>query len=200
MPLVPELLRAPDGQRTPCIVKGCKRPRGNKDGYCPGHARQLRKTGAVTPTFQSRMKQPEFCSFEGCTGKARSKGYCSAHIRQLRLNGKMVPIRTILDECTYIGAHHRCRALWGSSQQHPCIECGEPAEDWAYDGTDPTELYDTRNDWVVAYSRFPEFYMPMCKPCHKERDVERRQAERRLFREWRQSQMQPFGVDDAPPF
>ena len=42
--------------------------------------------------------------------------------------------------------------------------------------------------------------MPMCKPCHKERDVERRQAERRLFREWRQGQMPPFGVDDSPPF
>jgi hypothetical protein len=112
----------------------------------------------------------------------------------------MLPIRTILDECTYIGTHQRCRMLWGSSQQYPCAKCGEPAEDWAYDGTDPTELYDTRNDWVIAYSRFPEFYMPTCKPCRKARDVERRQAERRLFREWRQSQAQPFGGDDEPPF
>ncbi len=50
-PLVPELLRAPNGQRTPCIVKGCKRPRDSKDGYCHGHTRQLRTTGTVTPTF-----------------------------------------------------------------------------------------------------------------------------------------------------
>ncbi|MGO9928302.1 MAG: helix-turn-helix domain-containing protein, partial [Mycobacterium sp.] len=40
LPLIPELLRAPNGQRTPCIVKGCKRPRQSKTGYCNGHARQ----------------------------------------------------------------------------------------------------------------------------------------------------------------
>ncbi len=202
LPLVPELLRAPNGQRTPCIVKGCKRPRQSKTGYCNGHARQLRETGTVTPTFQPRTKQPEFCSFEGCTGKALAKGYCGAHLRQLRMHGRMVPIRTIFDECSYIAAHHRCRALWGSARQYPCIKCGKPAEDWAYDGTDDKnmELYDSRVDWVVAYSRFPEFYMPMCKPCHKERDIERRLAERRLFREWLQSQGQPFADDELPPF
>lgn len=200
LPLVPDLLRAPSGQRTPCIVKGCKRPRGNKDGYCAGHARQLRDTGAVTPTFQPRMKQPESCSFEGCTGKALAKGYCGAHLRQLRMHGRMVPIRSIFHECSYIAAHHRCRALWGSARQYPCVRCNEPAEDWAYDGTDKDmELYDTRVDWVVAYSRFPEFYMPMCKPCHKERDIERRMAERRMFREWLQNQGQPLG-DELPPF
>jgi DNA-binding CsgD family transcriptional regulator len=200
LPLVPELLRAPNGRRTPCIVKGCKRPRGSKDGYCPGHARQLRETGTVTPTFQPRMKQLQRCTFDGCTGKALAKGYCSAHLRQLRTHGRMVPIRTIFDECTYIAAHHRCRQLWGGAKQYWCIQCGEPAQDWAYDGTDPTESYDSRVEWVVAYSRFPEFYMPMCKPCHKARDVEQRLAERRLFREWRQSQVQPFCSDDLPPF
>jgi transposase-like protein len=199
-PVIAELLRAPNGQRTPCIVKGCKRPRGNKDGYCAGHARQLRETGTVTPSFQPRMKQPPVCGFEGCTGKALAKGYCAAHLRQLRIHGRMVPIRTIFDECTYVAAHHRCRTLWGSARQYPCVACGDPAEDWAYDGTDPTERHDTRVEWVVAYSKFPEFYMPMCKPCHKERDVECRLAERRLFREWRQSHRQVFGGDDLPPF
>jgi len=201
LPLTPELLRAPNGQRTPCVVKGCNRPRGDKDGYCHGHARQLRDTGTVTPAFQSRTKQPKHCTFEGCTGKALAKGYCGAHLRQLRIHGRMVPIRNIFDECSYIAAHHRCRALWGSARQYPCIRCGKPAEDWAYDGTDKDmEMLDSRVEWVVAYSRFPEFYMPMCKPCHKERDIERRLAERRLFRAWLQSQGQPSSVPDLPPF
>jgi hypothetical protein len=163
----------------------------------------VRDTGTVTPTFQPRMKQPEFCSFDGCTGKAKSKGYCGAHIRQLRLHGRMVPIRTIFDECTYTGAHHRCRALWGRVQQYPCIECGDPAEEWAYDGTDPSELYDTRHDWrlrsIIPYSKFPEFYMPMCKRCHKKLDMERLQTELQQFRGWRKNQRQSFG-DDGPPF
>jgi hypothetical protein len=54
--------------------------------------------------------------------------------------------------------------------------------------------------WVVKYSRFPEFFMPMCKSCHKPQDVERRLAQRRLFREWLQSQGQPFSGGDLPPF
>jgi hypothetical protein len=202
-PLVPELLIAPKGQRTPCIIKGCKRPRQSKDGYCNGHARQLRETGTVTPSFQPRMKQPEFCSFEGCTGKARSKGYCSAHIRQLRLNGKMVSIRMIFDECTYGGAHHRCRAIWGRVQQYACVECGDPAEEWAYDGTDQSELHDTKHDWqlrsYLPYSRFPEFYMPMCKRCHKKSDMKRLRVALQQFRESRKSQRQLLG-DDEPPF
>lgn len=195
-----ELLRAPNGERTPCVVKGCKRPRGNRDGYCAGHARQLRETGTVTPTFQPRMKQPPRCLFDGCTGKPVSKGYCGSHYVQLKKHGQMQPIRTIFDECTYIAAHHRCRTLWGSARQYPCVTCGNPAEDWAYDGTDPTELFDNeRVEWVVAYSRFPEFYMPMCKPCHKSRDIERVLAERRLYREWRQSRGQQLGGDGSLP-
>ncbi|WP_197517043.1 LuxR C-terminal-related transcriptional regulator [Mycobacterium sp. E2699] len=203
LPLVPELLRAPNGQNTPCVVKGCTRPRGNKDGYCNGHARQLKDTGAVTPSFQPRMKQPKFCNFDGCTGKAKSKGYCEAHLRQLRVHGHMVPIRTIFDECTYTGAHHRCRALWGRVHKYPCVWCGDLAEEWAYDGTDQSELYDTKQDWqlrsIVPYSRFPEFYMPMCKRCHKKLDMERLQAELRQFREWRKGERQMLG-DDEPPF
>ncbi|OBI00567.1 hypothetical protein A5678_19005 [Mycobacterium sp. E2733] len=115
----------------------------------------------------------------------------------------MVPIRTIFDECTYTGAHHRCRALWGRVQQYPCIWCCDPAEEWAYDGTDQSELYDTRHDWqlrsIVPYSRFPEFYMPMCKRCHKKFDIERLQTELQQFREWRKSERQLLG-DDEPPF
>ncbi len=122
IPLDAPLLRAPDGQRTLCIIMGCKRPRGSKDGYCAGHARQLKETGTVTRSFQSRMKQPEKCTFDGCRGKAKSKGLCEAHFRQMRLYGRMLPIRTIFDDCTYTGAHHRCRALWGRVQQYACIE------------------------------------------------------------------------------
>ena len=61
-------------------------------------------------------------------------------------------------------------------------------------------VLDSRVEWVVAYSRFPEFYIPMCKPCHKERDIERRLAERRLFRDWLQSQRQSPNDPGSPPF
>lgn len=75
------------------------------------------------------------------------------------------------DDITYHAAHCRLAALWGSASQYPCIRCGKPAKDWAYDGADPTQRYGTtsRGTWLF-YSAWPEFYMPMCRKCHHKRD------------------------------
>jgi hypothetical protein len=206
-PLDALLMRAPNGQRTPCVVEGCDRPRGGRDGYCPGHARLLRTGGEMVPEFEPRMKQPDKCTFPGCTRRADSKGYCPAHIRQQRRRGRMVAIRerTVWDACTYSAVHHRCRQIWGRVQQYPCIDCGKPAEEWAYDGKDPTELYVERTDWgkrksIVPYSRFPEFYMPMCKACHKRRDMRELHEAYAEFRAWRKRNRNGSGSDDEPPF
>ncbi|WPH57666.1 hypothetical protein [Mycobacterium phage WXIN] len=82
-------------------------------------------------------------------------------------------------------AHFRVRRLWGPAYQYPCIECGEPANEWAYDGTDPTQLYgrerESRSHWTF-YSRFPEFYMPMCSGCHRRRDCAKASEELHAYR------------------
>ena len=71
----------------------------------------------------------------------------------------------------YNPAHERVKQLWGPAKTHSCIECGGVASDWAYDGTDPTQLYGYAGHgdghW---YSLYPEFYMPMCRRCHRYRD------------------------------
>lgn len=146
----------------------------------------------MVPEFEARMKQRHKCTFPGCTQRACSEGYCAAHIRQQRPHGRMVAIRerTVWDACTYSAAHHRCRQIWGPVQQYPCLDCGKPAEEWAYDGNDPTELYVEKTDWekrksIVPYSRFPEFYMPMCKACHKRRDMRELYEAYAQFGEWR---------------
>ncbi|MEE2852231.1 MAG: helix-turn-helix domain-containing protein [Actinomycetota bacterium] len=204
IPLDAPLIRAPKGQRRSCIVEGCGRPRGAAGGYCGTHGRQLRRE-ALRAAIEPRMKQPKTCTFDGCVGKAVSKGYCSAHLAQMRTHGRMAPLtkRTVWDECTYTGAHHRCRQLWGKVQQYPCVGCGKAAEEWAYDGKDQSELYDER-EWVLRsilpYSRFPEFYMPMCKSCHKKRDMEEIRAELDEFRVWRKLKRQGFADMDDPPF
>jgi hypothetical protein len=157
--------------------------------------------------FEPRMKQPEKCTFPCCTRRPIARGYCSAHNRQLRVHGRMVPIRehTVWDMCTYSAVHHRCRQLWGRVQQYPCLDCGKPAEEWAYDGKDPTELYVERTDWgkrksIVPYSRFPEFYMPVCKACHKRRDMRELHEAYAEFRAWRKHNRNGSGSDDEPPF
>ncbi|WPH57825.2 hypothetical protein [Mycobacterium phage WXIN] len=76
--------------------------------------------------------------------------------------------------------------MWGSASQYPCIECGGQAKDWAYDGTDPVELLEiARQGTAMFYSRYPEFYMPMCRKCHGKRDGAMAQGELREYREWR---------------
>jgi hypothetical protein len=207
IPLDAPLMRVPGGTATPCVIDGCDRPRRSKAGYCNGHARRLKNGGEMVPEFEPRMKQPEKCTFPGCARRAKSKSYCSAHNRQLRVHGRMVDIRewTVWDPCSYSASHHRCRQLWGRVQQYPCVACRKPAEEWAYDGKDPTELYDEKADFgtvrtILPYSRFPEFYMPMCKSCHKRRDLQELHDEFAGFREWRKSKRTGSGSDDEPPF
>jgi len=204
IPLDAPLMRSPRGTRTPCIFDDCDRPRQSKDGYCNGHARQLRNTGTARP-FDARMKQPDECTFPGCNGPAKTHGYCSGHYRQFRDGIELVPLRkpTVWDSCSYSAAHYRCRQLWGRVQQYRCFRCGEPAEEWAYDGKDPTELHAEGFDWnnrksILPYSRFPEFYMPMCKTCHKRRDMRELHDSYSEFRAWRRSTRS--SGDGEPPF
>jgi hypothetical protein len=75
--------------------------------------------------------------------------------------------------------------LWGSASQYPCVICGRSAEDWAYDGADPTERLQEASGSYQRYSRFPEFYMPMCRKCHLGRDKGAAAEELREYREFK---------------
>jgi hypothetical protein len=86
--------------------------------------------------------------------------------------------------CNYSTAHNRCTRLWGSARLHPCIECGNPAEQWSYDGTDPDELCGFQKGYMRLYSRHPEFYMPLCRACHSPRDAHWRKQLREQFSEF----------------
>lgn len=66
------------------------------------------------------------------------------------------------ERSAYNRAHYRVKKLWGNAAQYPCISCGAPARDWAYDGTDPASFGAVK--WKC--SQYPEFYMPMCRTCH----------------------------------
>ena len=163
-------------------------------GYCQAHYERwlAGKRGAEleTPIRRSSAIRGDSCRVEGCPRSSLGSGYCLMHQQRVRRNGhpgRVGPYRDsnkkfidILDEwCTFVGAHQRVARLWGAASQYPCIECGRQAQDWAYDGTDPTEIYGFSREGELIpgsssgcfYSRFPEFYMPMCKKCHKRRDM-----------------------------
>lgn len=64
----------------------------------------------------------------------------------------------------------KLRKARGKASERACIDCGGPAEQWRYDGSDPDELYDIaligyREGREVAYSTDPSHYDPLCRRC-----------------------------------
>ena len=123
------------------------------------------------------------CSVEGCTRKRKyvKTGWCQTHYHRYWRTGSLEivakPLRTNL---TYYGAHGRVKAAFGSATKHKCVECGGDADEWAYDGTDSTELTGRvfNGKYPVTYSVWPEFYMPLCSACHRARDARLRSDRR----------------------
>jgi hypothetical protein len=113
------------------------------------------------------------CSIDGCTRPRKyvSTGWCQTHYHRNYRTG-MIELRPrpISDRVGYRAAHARVTSLFGKAGLHRCIECGRAADDWAYDGTDPSERESLQSGSVVKYSAWPEFYMPMCRQCHMIRD------------------------------
>ncbi len=118
----------------------------------------------------------KLCSAEDCDSPVHARGLCPKHYYRLRVNGdasktqKMGPKPR--NDLTYPGAHQRVYAAKGRASDNSC-KCGEPAEDWAYDGQDPQELTDPQGR---SYSLDPEHYEPLCRTCHKNEDLARRKV------------------------
>lgn len=116
------------------------------------------------------------CRVEGCDDLTVGQGLCRLHYNRERsgvpLDAPRKPKRSIHNECTYRAAHTRVGYLWSSARDYPCYLCGRQAYDWAYDHTDPTELTSE----LGPYSRYPEFYGPLCRQCHKVTDTARIRA------------------------
>lgn len=60
-------------------------------------------------------------------------------------------------------AHQNVRKLRGSARDQFCIDCGEPADEWSYQGGDPHE----EASLTGPYSLSVEFYAPRCYKCHR---------------------------------
>lgn len=113
------------------------------------------------------------CSVDWCGKPARSRNvpHCSAHYTRLRRHGTLdVYAPGANPSVSYRAAHSRVSRLWGLAASHPCITCGRAADHWSYDKTDPAELECAVSGYTVTYSAWPEFYMPLCLPCHRSKD------------------------------
>lgn len=75
-------------------------------------------------------------------------------------------VPTPLPVNTYAAVHSRLPSLTGQ-----LCRCGEAAEEWSYDHTDPDELTSERG---LPYSLDREHYRPMCRRCHRKYDADYR--------------------------
>lgn len=137
---------------------------------------------------------PTLCSVPQCERAIRYKraALCQQHYKRQRGGypdwDRPLQYRSEFNGCPQIAAtvHDRIRRLWGPARHHHCVACGKSARDWAYDGTDPDELYlpeswSDSNIWQKC-SAYPEFYMPLCPSCHKRRDARAASAELHQYR------------------
>ena len=70
---------------------------------------------------------------------------------------------------TYGAVHHRMRNSRGKASTYTC-ECGEQAEQWAYDHSDPDAVEGVWHGQIVIYSLDYDHYDPLCRSCHVKRD------------------------------
>lgn len=124
----------------------------------------------------------EHCSIAGCKRRRKyiETGWCQTHYHRYWRTGSLeiLPKEQRVD-ISYTAAHSRVRKFLKAATKQKCIHCGATASEWAYDGTDESERSELiQGKWPVVYSVWPEFYMPLCFPCHRKMDAGAR-AERR---------------------
>jgi hypothetical protein len=74
------------------------------------------------------------------------------------------------DSASYAAAHTRIYATRGPATAHECVDCHQPATEWAYEGGCPREQTDARGR---IYSPDPSRYAPRCLGCHMAQDRDR---------------------------
>lgn len=147
-----------------CSIEGCGRSSLKKDhgsrGMCSMHYARWRKHSPDRPR----------CASDGCDKPATGRGMCHKHYaafwRTSTREGTFAPADSRdrwADGVAYRTAHQRVAALRGPAAGHKCIQCGDPARQWAYQHNDPNQL---RHANGYPYSLLPECYEPMCYPCH----------------------------------
>jgi hypothetical protein len=124
------------------------------------------------------------CTIDGCDNarKYQATGWCQTHYhRYWRTGSTSLLPKPLRGDLTYYGAHGRVKQVFGSATRCPCVLCGKPADEWAYDGTDPSAREGLAMSFPVTYSVWPEFYMSLCFPCHRSKDARARAARRTHF-------------------
>lgn len=152
-----------------CTFQGCTKPPKRRRGLCTGHVYQRQHGKPLTPLRPRRANgaPPEPCAVDGCTKTPkRNRRRCSMHTARINRHGDPAvckPNSTRKPDPAYRSVHSRLASDRGPARQYPCVDCGDQAQHWSYDHTDPAEL---RSPGGQPYSLDPQRYKPRCVRCH----------------------------------
>ena len=169
-----------------CQVAGCMK-NVKRAAYCYGHYMKNWRYGTPTPEHEPRWEDLTGQRFGSIVVVERGHDQhwacqcdCGATTRALtgdlnRGTKTSCGNRTIhrrSDDIGYGGAHDRVREDRGRIGTLSCVGCGEQAQHWSYNHTDPGQRFDYElSKSPVAYSTDPAHYSPRCISCHKRFDL-----------------------------
>lgn len=163
-----------------CTHPECGKPVRRKE-LCYGHYMKLWRYGTTNPDHPQRWADytgQRFGSLVATTRAPNGAWHCTcdcgasttARVGDLR-RGSISTCGALLhrrqQDAGYSAAHARCETDRGPAKSHQCIDCGQQAQHWSYDHTDP----HGRTDSGYAYSLDPTHYSPRCVSCHKRFDL-----------------------------
>ena len=69
----------------------------------------------------------------------------------------------------YSTAHSAVEIEFGKASDYSCVDCGKPAQEWAFNGKEP-RVQGKNGLW---FSTDINNYDPKCRPCHRGKDYSR---------------------------
>lgn len=168
-----------------CTLDFCDKPaRSRINPYCEGHYYQKRRGREFTTLNKTRHHAPVGdCCVAGCHTEAMSHNntLCLKHETRMRRHGDPHTVKYNVmsgsanpgwksDDVCYGTAHQRVYRTRGRASEHKC-SCGADAQQWSYTHDCPRE----KQSDLGPFSPDPSRYRPMCVPCHKKSDLNRRQ-------------------------
>lgn len=141
-----------------CSIEGCSN-KVRARGWCDKHYRRWKRNG--DPMVKRRVRGT--CTVEDCPNEHRARGWCYKHYQRWLHHGDLTADLRRKDVVKYGWAHGRVRAARGDAPEHSCVECGQPADEWSYDHTDPEPLFNERGR---PYSLDVQRYQARCHSCH----------------------------------
>lgn len=165
-----------------CSVDGCERVHKAR-GFCGKHHMAFLTYSDPLGRSLSRPRSVSgTCSVVGCERPVRARGWCMMHYTRWYKHGDPdVVLRSGFSvgskyvegaPTTYSTMHVRLHYRFGPAKHRECIDCGDSALHWSYNGgCEQEQLGPDSSGRVMPYCSHFDHYSPRCYYCHRAHDL-----------------------------